>query len=572
MNDITNIEQDIISGHFGEYREKGDELILKRCIYCDGGDNGKDKYTAAYNHRKKVYNCKRASCYDSDKNIWQIAKDFGFIQERKKYKRPKTKAKPLDNEWIKYFKSRGISKTTLDSAKVRLSESRAAFPYYENGECVMIKFRTLDKKIHRESGGKPILWGMDDCDMSKPLVIVEGEIDALTLKECGIQNAVSVPSGAKDLTWIELCYDWIGLFKKVIIWPDNDPDGKTLIDKVPPRIGEWKCSVVESKHKDANEHFLKDGKESVIRVINHSKEIPIEGIIDITDVKKREIPPEDIIKFGIRRIDDLINGSIMGAISIWSGKPGAGKSTMTNQIIIESLEQGHRACIYSKEIQADKLRSWIYKQLAGDHNIEDKEFNGFRGYSVKYDAWKKINNYCRGKLFLYDSKILPTSDDILSRFKNAYRKFGTRVFLIDNLAATGLEGRVDNPYEQQKEFVWKIKDFADAYNVHVHIVSHPRKIIGEIGLYDVCGSSNIVNFANNVYAIHRITEEDIRNDSSGKISGYSTLFKILKNREYGVMDESVGLNFRNKSKRFYGDEEHQGFKQYGWEEKAGDWF
>ena len=41
-----------------------------------------------------------------------------------------------------------------------------------------------------------MLYNIDNIDKSQPLIFVEGEIDALTLLECGITNCVSVPTGA----------------------------------------------------------------------------------------------------------------------------------------------------------------------------------------------------------------------------------------------------------------------------------------------------------------------------------------------------------------------------------------
>ena len=41
----------------------------------------------------------------------------------------------------------------------------------------------------------PILFGMKQCVDFGTLVITEGQIDSLTLADCGIKNAVSVPTG-----------------------------------------------------------------------------------------------------------------------------------------------------------------------------------------------------------------------------------------------------------------------------------------------------------------------------------------------------------------------------------------
>ncbi|MFR5790588.1 MAG: hypothetical protein ACLUFA_09425 [[Clostridium] leptum] len=66
----------------------------------------------------------------------------------------------------------------------------------------MIKTRNGEKDT------KPILFGMKQCVDFGTLVITEGQIDSLTLADCGIKNAASV-TGALGFTWLENCWDWI---------------------------------------------------------------------------------------------------------------------------------------------------------------------------------------------------------------------------------------------------------------------------------------------------------------------------------------------------------------------------
>ena len=51
---------------------------------------------------------------------------------------------------------------------------------------------------HRQqtSGAEKILYGYDSASSSGTVVIVEGEIDKLSLDQAGIEGAISVPDGA----------------------------------------------------------------------------------------------------------------------------------------------------------------------------------------------------------------------------------------------------------------------------------------------------------------------------------------------------------------------------------------
>ena len=64
-----------------------------------------------------------------------------------------------------------------------------------------------------EKDTKPILFGMAQCEDFTTLAITEGQIDSLSLAECGIKNAVSVPTGALGFTWFRHCEEWINKLK-----------------------------------------------------------------------------------------------------------------------------------------------------------------------------------------------------------------------------------------------------------------------------------------------------------------------------------------------------------------------
>ena len=113
----------------------------------------------------------------------------------------------LEESHYDWLKTRGISQATADKmklfasekffGKIRKQSSAIGFPYYRNGALVAVKYRSFpEKDFTQESGGAHDFFGIDLVEKGKPLIIVEGEIDCLTLLELGIENAVSVPSGA----------------------------------------------------------------------------------------------------------------------------------------------------------------------------------------------------------------------------------------------------------------------------------------------------------------------------------------------------------------------------------------
>ena len=81
-------------------------------------------------------------------------------------------------------------------------------------------------------------------------VHVTGNCDVLSSIESGYTNACSVPNGAGSISWIEFNYDFLQNFHKIILWFDNDRAGKEGLEKILPRLGEYRCRIVKPSPQD----------------------------------------------------------------------------------------------------------------------------------------------------------------------------------------------------------------------------------------------------------------------------------------------------------------------------------
>lgn len=560
------------------YKVKGDEIVPQLCPVCKGGSHH-DKETFALNISKQTYNCKRGSC-GAQGHFTQLCREFGeeadrenfeMYQPKRTYKKPETKINTVTNEAQKYLGLRKISKSTMDLLKVGCDEKgNIVFPYYENGELVMMKFRPAKKigkgerKAWREEGGKPILWGMDLCTPDLPIIITEGEIDTLSCYEAGLKNVVSVPSGAEDFTWLELCWEWLKQFTTIILFGDNDEPGNEMVRKLILKLGDFKLLTVQNNHKDANELLFFEGSEAVKKAVEKAKEVPVHGLIDLADVIPLDVTKIPKVLSSIPHINKIIGGFMMGDVSIWTGKRGQGKSTITGQILIDAVDEGEKVCAYSGELRADRFQYWINLQAAGPKNIISY-FDKQREKEIQYVdkvIMERIKEWYRGKFWLYDNSIIGKSEEesIIKIFTYAVKKYDCKVFLVDNLMTAKYNTDNDpNYYRAQSNFVGDLVEFANKYNVHVHLVAHPRKTNGELDNDDVSGTADITNRAANVFAMDRVKEED-----KGKYK-CDTVLKIMKNRWEGIIDK-IGLNYCPVSKRLYVPSVGN-TKVYGWENK-----
>jgi twinkle protein len=555
------------------FKVKGSEIVPQHCPYCKGG-HSHDKETFALNIDKKTYNCKRGSCGKSG-TFWQLCNDngveadrenFEIVPVKKTYKKPQTKISEPTTQAEEYLKLRKISKETMKILQVGCDEcGNIVFPYYENNELVMVKFRPSrkvdkkERKAWREEGGKPILWGMDLCTPELPLIITEGEIDTLSCYEAGLKNVVSVPSGSEDFTWLETCYEWLKQFTKIIFFGDQDEPGRKMIEKLTQKLNDYDCYIVHHSRKDANELLYYNGKEAVIKAVEEASQVPVYGLIDLADVAPVDIGQVDKVKSNVLHLDRAIGGFYMGETSLWTGKRGEGKSTLLGQLLIDAVDQNYPVCAYSGELRADRFQYWINLQAAGESNIELKTTPEGKQYGrISKEVLQHITEWYRGKFFVYDNKINKRSADIKSIidiFTLAVKKYDCKVFLIDNLMKLSVDmSTEDNFYLQQVNFVNDLVEFGEKYNVHIHLVAHPKKTNEISDGDDISGSGHIPNLVHNVFSLSRNTDQKQQCDS---------ILRIHKNREDGAK-ETIGLNYCKVSKRLYlpsvGNE-----KKYGWE-------
>ena len=269
----------------GQKTEKGDELFFDYCPYCHGG--GHDKKTFSINLVNGTFNCFRASC-GKHGHFVELARDFNFkldFGEEKCYKSLPQKSFEIRSGAVTYLESRGISEAITKKYKITIHKANSnilVFPFYdEQNILTMVKYRNIqfDRKKDKakewcEKDTKPILFGMAQCEDFERLIITEGQIDSLSVAECGIKNAVSVPTGAQGFTWWQNCVDWLDKFKEIIVFGDYEKGKITLLDEIQRRTLQKVKAVRKEDYlgeKDANAILQKFGKNAIITAINNAR-------------------------------------------------------------------------------------------------------------------------------------------------------------------------------------------------------------------------------------------------------------------------------------------------------------
>ncbi|XP_015882528.3 primase homolog protein isoform X1 [Ziziphus jujuba] len=202
---------------------------------------------------------------------------------------------PLDDKAIAYFRERMISEETLHrNGVMRLLGDKLiiAFTYKQKGLLVGCKYRTVEKKFWQERGTEKVLYGLDDIVDADEIIIVEGELDKLSMEEAGFRNCVSVPAGAptkvsnklpsssKDTAYqyLQNCKTYLDKVSRIILATDGDAPGQALAEELARRLGKDRCWQVRwpekdeySCFKDANEVLKYKGPDALKKVIESAK-------------------------------------------------------------------------------------------------------------------------------------------------------------------------------------------------------------------------------------------------------------------------------------------------------------
>ena len=93
------------------------------------------------------------------------------------------------------------------------------------------------------------------------MILEVGQLDEMSLYECGARNVVSVPCGCSNLDWIDHCWDWLERFQSIVLFGDSDEPGRKMVREVVRRLDEARCSVVEEYPLKPDGESCKDANE-----------------------------------------------------------------------------------------------------------------------------------------------------------------------------------------------------------------------------------------------------------------------------------------------------------------------
>lgn len=457
---------------------------------------------------------------------------------KQKYIRPIWKNNTiLSDKLVKWFENeRKISQSTLND--FRISEgiewmplkdnpkgrnvNTIQFNYFINNELINIKYRDGDKNFKLFKDAELVMYNLDAIKDYDFCYIVEGEMDALALHECGIKNVISVPNGAtkgkNNLTYLDNSIEYLEHIKTFILCLDNDENGNKLKDEIARRLSFENCKIATFKDcKDANDCLKKYGKDETFRCTLDSnlKEFPIIGTFNTHDIEHEIYDyyhnglPEGT-GINMAEIDTNIRFH-EGYLTMITGIPGHGKSEFLDFVLcrLNVSEDNWKVAYYSPENHPLQLHfSKLAEKLVGK-SFDKKNLNRMSEIELK-----NAIDYCANNFFFINPEEDYSLNSILDSVDKLVKRKGIKAFVIDawNKLDHKRNGKDKNDYIS--EALDTIVRFCELKKVHCFLVAHPTKMGKDKDgkqevptLYNISDSAHFYNKTANGICVHRNFEE-----------------------------------------------------------------
>lgn len=590
--------------------ENFDEKNLKACCPY----HNEDTASFIYNKKNFTYHCfgcqktvdvidvlmeQGKTFLDATKYLFEKAKmNYSFgeqnIKTKREYRYPHEEPMTDKKKVIEYLGKRGISKRVIDYLDIREdSYGNCVFNFYDTNDVLtMVKYRpshTVDKNsgapktwCQQNSDTAPLLFNMNRVNTSKPLLICEGECDCASAIEAGYTNTVSIPLGAGNLHWIEENWEWLDQFESIIIWADNDGPGEKMRKDCIYRLGTWRTKYIVTPSEfikpsgkridlnDINDCLQVGGKDFVMNLISNAKDVPVKSVVDYSEIEELDISQMDGVITGIKPLDNELLKIFYGTLTVLSGRPGSGKTSIIDQTIARTIDQGEPVFLFSKEMPERMSANWFNTIIAGRRNMEERQTKDGRSYFVvPPEIQKKMQQHYSKKLLIYKDDEPNDVDSVMISAEECVRKYGAKLIVLDNLMMLDLQCNEADKNTAQTNLINRLIKFASKFNVAVVLIAHPKKTAdanSDIEMYDISGSSNIINLAMRSMGLRRVSKKE-KEDPKSKWGKYDVVLTVIKDRILGKADFQMGMWYDLTSRRFYTDYEEYD-AQFGWDKNV----
>lgn len=477
---------------------------------------------------------------------------------------------PLKAEHLEILEGRGIEAETLSRLGVQSLEKAdgdwVAIPFIAGGQAVNWKYRTIsaEKQFAQDKDARKCFWNIDvllDASLgAEPLIITEGEFDAMIAMQCGFQRVVSVPDGApaeqigdnpesKKYSYLDDAGMLDGV-REIILATDGDAPGLNLMNDLALRLGRGRCKFVRYPKgcKDLNEAWAKYGDKGVAQTIERAQWCKLDGVYRMSELAP--VPERPAFSTGMIDANYRVR---LGDFCVVTGIPSHGKTSFINDIACRVVQNHGWNVVFASFEQKPQLdhrrnlRTWFNQKWLRDQS---------HGEIAAADEWIERH-------FAF---IVPSDDDevtlawVLERIAASVLRFGAKLVVIDPWNEMDHDRPNGMSLTEYTGFAIKqFKRLAMKYQIHLIVAAHPSKPMKEPGgkvrcpgLYDISDSAHWYNKADIGIVVHRPDERQtmIRiaksryHDQIGTPGDVMTVFDPHTNR-FNPVEPELGASVRH---------------------------
>ena len=462
--------------------------------------------------------------------------------------------RPLEEHHIAALEARGLDPELLVTrlgveASDRLPGDAIAIPFLDGGVCVATKHRTLgpDKRFTQEAGGRQIFWNLDclrdDTLEDEPLVITEGELDAMAAIQSGLPRTVSVPCGApaqagnvegQRYAFLDEAMPLFASCREIVLAVDADGPGANLQQDLALRLGRQRCKWIAYPDgaKDLNDVLRLHGEAGVRAAVAGAQWLEVGGLYRLSQLPPAS--PRQALGTGILALDTHYRLR-KGDFCVITGLPGHGKSSFVNEVACRMAATHGWTTVFASFEQMPQID---HRRALRSFHASRREKDMTPAELAAADAW--IDRH-----FAF---IVPRDEDevsltwVLEHAAAAILRYEASLVVIDPWNEIDHLRPRDLTLTEYVGFaIRQFRKLAKKYGVHLIVVAHPAKMQrGKDGkfpvpaLQDISDSAHWSNKADVGIVVHR----------DGMIDHHETAIRVVKSRYHhaiGIPGEVLGV-------------------------------